>query len=261
MNIIEIQKIAKLLSVAVVTMYLATTWTVFGQTVRHTFSDDGELIASKQEGKKEEKLPEPLVDKEVKLIALSPDQSILLAADRKSVVFLAEVCLREGPLEFFACSKNTKEHESILATRAKPSLIHVGLLAMGAEPGTPVQFTPNFAPATGPRIDITLRWLDKEGKSQEVKAEEWIQEMSSKKQMDTHWVFSGSLFQKLESGKNQYVADVTGEIVGVSNFPTVVLDIPIASTSDNSDLLFQAFTEKIPDDGTHVTVILTTFEK
>jgi len=261
MDKIVFQKTSKRQATAVLILFLASTWTVFGQTVRQTFSDDGELIASKQEGKKEEKHPVPLVDKDMKLIALAPDQSIFLAADRKSVVFLAEVCLREGPLEFFACSKNTKEHESILATRVKPSLIHVGLLAMGAEPGRPVQFTPKFAPAPGPRIDIAIRWLDKEGKRQEAKAEEWVQETSSKKQMDTFWVFSGSLFQKLQGGKNQYVADVTGEIIGVSNFPTVVLDIPIASTSDNSDLLFQAFTEKIPTEGTVVTVILTRFEK
>ena len=256
-----IQKIAKNLTIVVLTLFLASTWTVLGQTVRHTFSEDGELVTAKQEGKNEEKLPKPLVDEDVKLIALAPDQSIFLATDRKSVVFIAEVCLQEGPLEFFACSKNTKEHESILATRAKPSLIHVGLLAMGAEPGTPVQFTPKFTPATGPRIDVTLRWLDKEGKRQEAKAEEWVQEVKSKKQMDTYWVFSGSLFQKLEGGKNQYVADVTGEIIGVSNFPTVVLDLPIASTSDNSDLLFQAFMEKIPAEGTPVTVFLTLDEK
>ena len=261
MRKIVIQMTAKRLTITVATLFLVSTWTVFGQTIRHTFSDDGELVAAKQEGISEEKLPYPLVDEDVQLIALAPDQSIFLAADRKSVVFLAEVCLREGPLEFFACSKNTKEHESILATRAKPSLIHVGLLALGAESGTPVKFTPNFAPATGPRIDITLRWLDKGGKRQEAKAEEWVQEAASKKQMDTHWVFSGSLFQKLQDGKNQYVADVTGEIIGVSNFPTVVLDLPMASTSENSGLLFQAFTEEIPDEGTEVTVILTRYEK
>jgi len=261
MEIIVIPKIFKFLTIAVITLFTVSTWMVFGQTIRHTFSEDGKLVEEKHDEKKDENLPDPLVDEGAKLIALAPDKSIFLTADRKCVVFLAEVCLREGPLEFFACSNNTKEHEPILATRAKPSLIHVGLLAMGAEPGTPVQFAPECAPATGPRIDITLRWLDKEGERQEAKAEEWVQETSSKKQMDTFWVFSGSMFQKLESGKNQYVADVTGEIIGVSNFPTVVLDLPIASTSDNSDLLFQAFMEKIPDEGTAVTVILTRCEK
>ena len=255
------QKVARNTTIAVIVVSLSLIGVVLGQTVRQTFSDDGQLIISEPVEKKEEKLPEPLVDEDAQLIALSPDRSIFLAADRKSVVFLAEVCLREGPLEFFVCAKNSKEHESILATRAKPSLIHVGLLAMGAEPGTPVQFTPKFAPATGPRIDITLHWLDKDGKRQKAKAEEWVQEIASKKQMSTYWVFTGSLFQKLEGGKNQYVADVTGEIIGVSNFPTVVLDLPVASTSDNRDLLFQAFTEKIPAEGTKITIILTRFQE
>ena len=256
-----IQTIVKRLTVAVIVMSQVCAGAVLGQVVRHSFSDDGQLIASEPENKKEEKLPEPLVDKETKLIALSPDRSIFLAADRKSIVFLAKVCLREGPLEFFVCSKGTKEHESILATHAKPSLIHTGLLAMGTEPGTPVQFTPEFVAATGPRIDITLRWLDKAGKRQEIRAEEWVQEMESKNTMSTHWVFTGSMFRKLEGGKNQYIADVTGEIIGVSNFPTVVLDLPIASTSDNNDLLFQALTDKIPELDTEVTVILTKYEK
>jgi len=101
-----------------------------------------------------------------------------------------------------------------------------------------------------------LRWLDKDGKRLETKAEEWVQETESKNKMSTHWVFAGSRFQKLNGGRNQYLADVTGEIIGVSNFPTVVLDLPIASTSNNSDLLFQAFTDKIPCEGTQLTVIL-----
>ncbi len=254
-------KTIKTTTAALTILFLCHSGTVTGQTVRHKFSDDGKLVAAEPGETKEEKLPDPLVDEDAKLIPLSPDRSVFLATDRKSVVFLAEVCLREGPLEFFACSKNTKEHESIIATKAKPSLIHVGLLALGAEPGKPVQFEPEFAAATGPRIDITIRWLDKEGKRHEAKAAEWIQEAESKNQMSTWWVFSGSLFLKLEGGKNQYVADVTGEIIGVSNFPTVVLDLPVASTSDNNSLLFQAFTENIPDEGTPVTVILSAYEK
>lgn len=246
----------KILAFAVVIMPLFHAKAVMGQTLRHSFSDDGQLVSSEQNGKDEQNFPEPLVNEDVPLIALSPDRSIFLAADRKSVVFLAEVCLREGPLEFFVCSKNTKEHESVLATRAKPSLIHVGLLAIGANPGTPVQFTPEFAVPTGQQIDITLRWLDKDGKQQETKAEEWVQEIESKNKMSAHWVFAGSMFRKLEGGRNQYLADVTGEIIGVSNFPSVVLDLPIASTSDDSDLLFQAFTDKIPVEGTKVTVVL-----
>jgi len=227
------------------------------QVVRQSFTESGELKETMPQKAKDEKLPPPLVDEKLKLIPLSPNESIFLAEDRSCVVLLGEICLREGLLEFFVCTKNTKEHESIIATVAKPSLLHVGLLAMGAEPGKPVQFTPKFVAASGPRIDIAIRWLDENGKQQEAKAEEWVQEADSKKQMSTYWVFTGSLFRKLENGKNQYLADVTGEVIGVSNFPSVVLDLPVESTSDNSSLLFQAFTEKIPKEGTLVTIIFT----
>ena len=233
--------------------------TASAQMVQHKFSEDGKLIAA--EPLKEEKLSDPLVDEEVTLIPISQDNSIFLSQDRKSLVVLGKVCLREGMLEFLVCSKNSKEHESIIATKTKPSLIHVGLLAMGAEPGKPAQFTPKFVAASGPRIDITFRWLDKDGKQQEAKAEEWVQEVGSKTQMSSHWVFTGSMFRRLEGNKNQYMADVTGEIVSVSNFPAAVLDVPIESSNDNSDLLFQAFSEKIPPVGTSITMILQKREK
>jgi hypothetical protein len=36
----------------------------------------------------------------------------------------AKVCLREGLLELVACTKDTKEHESLVVVEAKPSHIH-----------------------------------------------------------------------------------------------------------------------------------------
>lgn len=236
--------------------------TVFAQKVSHKFSENDELVTPEpSKGESEEKLPDPLVDEDVMLIPLSSDKSIFLAQDRSCVVFLGEICLQEGMLEFFVCSKNSKEHESIIATKTKPSLIHVALLAMGIESGKHVQFTPNFVAASGPRVDIIVRWMDQNGERQESRAEDWILETKNKSPMTTHWVFSGSMFRKLEGNKNQYLADVTGEIIGVSNFPTVVLDLPIESSSDNSALLFEANSEKIPPIGTAVTIILSNNEK
>jgi hypothetical protein len=53
-----------------------------------------------------------------------------------------------------------------------------------------------------------------------------------------------------------YQADREGDLICVSNFPAAVLDLPIESTSENTELLFEAFTERIPPVGTAVTVIL-----
>lgn len=199
----------------------------------------------------------PLVDEPEKLVPLDPNGEIWITEDKKSVVFNGMVCLNRGMLEFFLCSVNTKEYESIISTSVKPYIIHAGLLTTGIEPGTPVRHTPKYEAPTGPVIDVKVRWLDKDGKRQEQDAREWIQDAGSKKSMDAQWVFAGSLMQKLHDGKLRYLADSTGEIIGVANFPTVVLDVPIESTDKNEALLFQAFTKNIPPPETQVTLILT----
>ena len=45
------------------------------------------------------------------------------------------------------------------------------------------------------------------------------------------------------------------DFVGVSNFGTAMLDVPVASSTENEALLFEAFTDRIPPLGTKVEVI------
>ena len=58
-----------------------------------------------------------------------------------------------------------------------------------------------------------------------------------------------------ETGKRHYQAN-GGDLICVSNFPTATLDLPVQSSQANSDLLFTAFTEKIPPRGTKVRRVL-----
>ena len=83
---------------------------------------------------------------------------------KKQVIVDGYVSLREGYLEMFACPAGTKEHESVVAVQSSAQVVHAALLAIGAKPGTPVQFTPKFAPATGTEIAVEVRWLDPHGK-------------------------------------------------------------------------------------------------
>ena len=209
----------------------------------------------------EERKIVPLVDKPENLIPLDPQDRIWITQDRKSVVLLGRVVLREGFLELLACRVGSKEHESILSVRVKPQLVHAALLATNARQGSPVQFTPTFVPASGDRIDITLRWKDATGKPHESPAQDWVWDMSSpehaKKAMTTHWVFSGSRTYQDAEGKNRYIADETGELFGLSNFVGSILDVPIESSADNTKLQFGCFTERIPPFDTPVTIIVT----
>jgi hypothetical protein len=115
-----------------------------------------------------------------KLTALNKEGTVLLDTERKRLILKADVCLREGLLEMLACLKQTKEHEAILRVDARAQVVHAGLLALGAESGRPVQFMPEYKPATGQPIEIFLSWTDKEGKSHREPAQKWIRNATRK---------------------------------------------------------------------------------
>lgn len=232
-------------------LFFATIFLGFAQEKREVAQEKPGVVQEKQETQK------PLVDHPEKLKPLDVKGEIWVTEDKKSVVFLGTVCMNKGPLEFFLCSTNTKDYESVVSTSVKPYIIHAGLLVTGIEPGTPVKHTPEFVTPKGPEVEVAVRWLDKAGNRKEMNAKEWVQNEKTKKSMETSWVFTGSLFRKMPNGMLNYLADSTGEIIGVSNFPTVVLDVPFESTDKNDSLLFQAFEENIPEPGTPVTLILT----
>lgn len=203
----------------------------------------------------------PLVENPEKLIRLHPVFPVWVDRDNKRVVMVGEVCKREGPLEMFACLRRTKEHESIVVVDTTAQLVHTGLLAIGAENGRPVQYDPIYRPATGDQIDVTVVWKDKDGKVQTAKAQEWVRRISNKKMMEHPWVFAGSVFAKSEeTGTVSYMAD-GGDFICVSNFGTAMLDLPVPSSNLNAELEFEAFSERIPPEGTPVTVILTPMKK
>ena len=75
--------------------------------------------------------------------------------------------------------------------------------------------------------------------------------------LDHDWVFAGShIASHPETGEEFYVADRSGELVCVSNFPSALIDLPIESSSDNASLGFQADEASIPQKGTPVRVFL-----
>ena len=111
---------------------------------------------------------------ETKLVPLNRAATVLLDKEHKKLLLKSNVCLREGVLEMFMCTKQSKEHESILTIDASAAVIHAGLLAIGAEPGEPVKFIPEFRPPQGQQIDIFVNWVDAEGKKHRKPAQEWV---------------------------------------------------------------------------------------
>jgi hypothetical protein len=197
------------------------------------------------------KLPEPKG-----AVRLSPEYDVWVDPEEKSVIIDGQVSLREGMLEMFACTRNTKEHESIVSANTKAFIVHAALVRLGAQPGHPAQWVPEYKPPAGTEIEITVFWLDENGKQQTARAQEWVKDIRTGKAMTQPWVFAGSRFWTDEETKKQYYQAEGGDFICVSNFSTAMLDIPIESSQSNAELAFEAFAERIPPLGAPVRLIL-----
>lgn len=188
---------------------------------------------------------------------LSPDHTIWIDKARGLVIIDGNISLRRGPLEMFACVRNSKEHESVVSANTRAYAAHAALLALGARPGAPVQFDPQFRPPRGPEIEITLRWRDRDGQMRSARAQDWVRDMRTGAAMELPFVFAGSwLVEDEQTGEKAYAADMDGDFICVSNFSTAMLDVPAPSTASQDGLFFEAFTERVPPLGTPVRMEL-----
>ena len=186
---------------------------------------------------------------------LGKDSNLWIDPTSKRLVVDGYIAINQGPLEMFACPVGTKEHESVVSVLAQAREIHAGLLAIGADSGTPVSFNPEYRPATGQRIAIWAMWRDEDGNIQKTKAQQWVKNLREDKPLEVDWVFAGSSFWKdPESGREYYQAD-SGDLVCVSNFTTAMMDLPVESSQTNASLVYVANTEKIPPQGTPVRLV------
>jgi hypothetical protein len=218
------------------------------------------------------RLPPPDEAKFPNLQALSPEHDVWIDGKNNRVVMRGGVCLREGQVELFACihqwvederaeggrsRRGTKEYESLVTVNTTASLVHTALLAVGAEEGTPVQFAPEYKPATGTVIDVALHWTDESGEPREAPAQQWLRNTKTQEAMSHPWVFAGSDFiEDPNTGERRYLGE-EGNLICVSNFADAVLDVPVPSSAANDALLFEAFTENMPPLGTPLTIVLT----
>jgi hypothetical protein len=183
-------------------------------------------------------------------------RNVWVDRDKQRVYLDGYVAMVDGPLEMFACPMGTKEHESIIGSLARSSEVHAALLALGAKPGTPVEYIPKFVPATGQRIRVWVTYRDEHGKFQVTDARRWVRNMVTGEQMKSDWVFAGSGFWKDPSNGREYYRADSGDMICVSNFNTAMMDVTINSSAEADRLQFIPFSERIPKRGTPVRLVL-----
>ncbi|MCC6233284.1 MAG: hypothetical protein IT580_11615 [Verrucomicrobiales bacterium] len=185
------------------------------------------------------------------------------------------VCLHQGELELVACTKGTKEHESILAMEAKPMHIHAALLLLGAKPGSPARRQQlegqaerwiDVPPNGGP-VDVFLVLKGKEGEIVEYPISDFIAPSSRRSddststdknaKFPTHtFLFAGSVLYGDGPGPRRYSSDQSGNVISLSTFGDELLCLPAIHSQDNDALMWQIHATNLPAVGSKVILRL-----
>ena len=170
-------------------------------------------------------------------------------------------------LELIVTAPDTREHEALVVTPVRPSLIHAALLASGFAPGHPGSFawdgtTLNRFPPAGDAVTLTLLWTDPTGIERTASPTDWIRaDPTSHTQMIAlaPWRFAGSrLVERTIRGetRTRYDADGTGVIIGLTTFGSEVIapERVLSPESAVDEPLYMARNDAMPLIGTPVTV-------
>ena len=176
---------------------------------------------------------------------------------RLQVELDARVVLREGLLELLACSPNTREHESILVTPARPRDVYHAMGLVGLTPGSPVHFDSRTgAPVapSGERLQLHVR-CGTGATETTVAAHEWLLDVGTQRPLEAkavEWVFAGS--RNVEDGR--FAADLEGTVVCVVDFDTALIAPASIHTADNDQLWVAANPARIPEVDTRCSLLI-----
>jgi hypothetical protein len=192
----------------------------------------------------------------------------LVFFDQKSreIRFPAKINMTEGLLEFLVVHQNGKVHESLLVTDISATHLNLAftLLRYAASPelyALPNEtggLSDNFpeVPAdikSGSRVKIDVEWKDGD-KTSRLCANEWIQHATKKTAMPAGpWVYGGS-----EVFDGKYVPESTGDIIAIFISRSAMINYPGDDNSD--DDVWLPYPNRVPPQGTEVTVILSPFQ-
>ena len=180
---------------------------------------------------------------------------VLIDYRERQVEVDAALIPHPAPLEVFACTPDTKEHETVLRVHARAEDIYAALGLIGILPGRPVRWdraNERFSPPTGDRVDALVR-MDPGGESEPVPAAHLLRSMEPERSVpDVQWVFAGS--SRYEDG--MLAADAEGVVVALVNFESALLALPDSYSDDNRELWLGQDAEAMPDVERRVTLLL-----
>jgi hypothetical protein len=179
-----------------------------------------------------EVFPHVRIDLSAKAVEFDATTSPLLVEDPRAPLMF---------LEAIACTPDTREHEALVVSKAKPSHIHAAMLLVGLVPGEPGGWRMEgeaLEPVDpkGPRVKIELAWRDADGTARAVDPLAWVVSARGGVGIDAAtraaarldgrpgpwWVFAGSRMTRVPDADGRprevYDADESGVVIGLATF-------------------------------------------
>jgi hypothetical protein len=192
----------------------------------------------------------------------------------------SEVCLAEGRLELIACTEDSKEHESIVAIKAKAMHVHTALLLLEARNGHPARRQPVnkqngrwvTVPPTGDPIEVSLVLKSVRGKRVERPISDFVAPVKGNRvpaaerapdaaedgePFPDTFLFAGSVLRRQGPGPRRYMSDVSGNVISISSFGDELLCLPGIHTRADGALRWRVDARELPEVGQPVTLRLT----
>ena len=152
-------------------------------------------------------------------------------------------------IEFFACGKLGKTHESILIIDAEPLHIFAALGVLDFEPGMNLTVEGDPRTPTGSPAEIWVEW-DRDGEVISRRARELIWNAFTEQPMqETSWIFTGG-----RQINNQFTPQLFHNIIAVYRDPDSLFNHPLPTGTD--DRTYRVNTDVIPPKGTKVKIII-----
>jgi hypothetical protein len=188
----------------------------------------------------------------------------------------ASVCLDGGTLELIACTKYSKEHESVIVVAARPIDIHTALLLLGAKNGGParplaigdeearwVDLSPK-----GDLIDVFLEFKDSAGMLTESPISAFITRSSElapspgatptegdkAPRFPSMFIFAGSQIIESGPGPKTYLAERSCHVISIATFGDEMLCLPEVHSQNNGALMWSIDPTHLPKKGIPVTL-------
>jgi hypothetical protein len=177
--------------------------------------------------------------------------NVVFDTSKREVTVPGEINIVGGDayIEFFACGKLGKTHESILIVDAEPIYILAALGILDFAPGMNLTVEGDPRTPTGAPVDIWVEW----NQGDEVvsrRARELVWNAFTEQPMqETPWVFTGGRLKN-----NQFTAQLFHNIIAVYRDPDSLFNHPLPTGTD--DRTYRVNTDVIPPKGTRIRLII-----